>query len=214
MSQTGRALTAVALGGFLVGCAAQLQYTGDPWIYDSMPNRPGVVVCPFADVRKDKAVGNLSGIYRLEPVSDVGVALQEQVARVLYESKYNVIVVDASQTVKKDLRAILEEHGADMAIRGTIRNFQIRAPNGTMFPADVISRLTIATLVHGEKDSQDLEVLVTRSPQMGMVFYFGSTHHTGFDKLYRQALEMVAAGVMEDPQVEKRLETLSGAKRI
>jgi len=212
MSQTSRTLTVVALGGFLAGCAAQLQYTVDPWIYDSMPNRPVVVVCPFADVRKDKAVGNFGGMYRLEPVSDVGAALQEQVARALYESKYNVIVVDESQAIGKDLRAILEEHGADMVIRGTIRNFQIRAPNGAMFPAEVISRLTIATLVHGEKDSQDLEVLVTGSPQTGMVLYLGSTHHTGFDKLYRQALEMVAAGVVDDPQIKQRLETLSGAK--
>lgn len=201
----------VAASVLLTGCAAYLQYTGDLRIYDKIPNRPLVAVAKFDDARKAKTLGTVSATYRLEPESDVGVALQDQVAKTLHESKFNVVFVDEPRAAKKDLRSILEENEADIAMSGTIRNFQIKAPSGTWFPADVISRLTVTTLIRGEKEAQDHEVLVSASRRMGMVYYLGSKNH-GFNQLYRQALEIVAAGIVEDPKVKSELEKTLGGK--
>ena len=207
------ALAFIAMGWLLSGCAAYLQYTGELRIYDKIPNRPLVAVTKFDDARKTKTLGTIKAMYRLEPDSDLGIALQDQLATVLYDSKFNVVFIDESQTSKKDLRSILEESGADVAISGTIRSFQIRAvPSTTVIsPVDVMSRLIITTLVRGEKEAHDYEVLVTGSQRMGIVFYFGSRHH-GFNTLYRRALEIVAASVVEDPKVKLELEKVTSGK--
>lgn len=202
----------VVMSGFLAGCAAQLQYAKEFHAQNTLPNQPLIAVGRFEDTRKSKTLGMLSATYRLEPKGDVGAAVQDQVAKTLYESNFNVVLTGETQADQKNLRSILEDTGADLAMSGTIRNFQVRG-QGSMSSVDVIGRLNITTLARGEEGPKEREVLVTGSRRMGMLFYFGSKNHSGFDELYRRAVEIVAVGIAEDPDIKLELEKVTGEKR-